>query len=86
MSSDSVIVPADDCGEMDYDALALAAEARADRPAIIVATVGTTMTEAVDDVARIHAALDRAGVPSRHIHVDGALSGGSLDHVHCRPT
>jgi histidine decarboxylase len=78
MSADSVTVAADDSGEMDYDDLAQAAMARADRPAIIVATIGTTMTEAVDDVARIHAALDRAGVHSRHIHVDGALSGVPL--------
>ncbi|HEY3088558.1 MAG TPA: histidine decarboxylase [Jatrophihabitantaceae bacterium] len=78
MAGDSVTVAADDSGEMDYDDLAQAAMARADRPAIIVATVGTTMTEAVDDVARIHAALDRAGVHSRHVHVDGALSGVPL--------
>jgi histidine decarboxylase len=78
MSADSVTVAADGSGEMDYDDLVNAATARADRPAIVVATVGTTMTEAVDDVSRIHAALDKAGVRSRHIHVDGALSGVPL--------
>ena len=78
MSAESVTVAADDSGEMDYDDLARAVMARADRPAIIVATVGTTMTEAVDDVARIHAALDHVGVQGRHIHVDGALSGVPL--------
>jgi len=78
MSGDCVRVAADDSGEMDYDDLAKAVTARVDRPAIVVATVGTTMTEAVDDVARIHTALDRAGVQSRHVHVDGALSGVPL--------
>ena len=62
MDAESVVIPADDRGEMDYDELAQAAAAGADRPAIVVATVGTTMTEAVDDVGRIHAALDAAGI------------------------
>lgn len=78
LGMESVIVVADDRGEMNYHDLARAAAARADRPAIVVATVGTTMTEAVDDIGRIHAALDEAGVPARHIHVDGALSGVPL--------
>lgn len=75
---DSVMVQADDRGEMDYDALRRAAAAHADRPAIVVATAGTTMTEAVDDVGRIHSALDHAGVLRRHLHVDGALAGVPL--------
>jgi len=80
MDAESVVIPADDRGEMNYDELARAAAAGADRPAIVVATVGTTMTEAVDDVGRIHAALDAAGISDsgRHVHVDGALSGVPL--------
>jgi histidine decarboxylase len=78
LSADAVVVPADRRGEMDYDELARAAATRANRPAIVVATAGTTMTEAVDDVARIHAALDDAGVADRHIHVDAALAGVPL--------
>lgn len=75
---DTVVIPADDRGEVDYAALARAAAARGNRPAIVVATVGTTMTEAIDDVARIHAALDGAGASARHVHVDAALSGVPL--------
>ena len=78
MSANAVVVPADLRGEMDYDQLATAAAARSGQAAIVVATAGTTMTEAVDDVRRIHAALDDAGVPDRHIHVDGALAGVPL--------
>ena len=76
--ADSVVISTDERGEMDYDDLARAAAARADRPAIVVATAGTTMTEAVDDLGHIHAALDDSGVPGRHVHVDGALSGVPL--------
>jgi histidine decarboxylase len=78
MSTDSVMVPADDRGEMNYGELTRVATERQDRPAIVVATAGTTMTEAVDEVSRIHLALDQAGIPDRHIHVDGALSGVPL--------
>lgn len=42
---------------------------------IVVATAGTTMSEALDDVDGIHAVLDAAQVPreARHIHLDAAL-------------
>jgi histidine decarboxylase len=43
-------------------------------PAIVLATAGTTMTEAVDDVGEIVAVLDDRGVLDRYVHVDGALS------------
>jgi histidine decarboxylase len=80
MSEDSVVIATDDRGEMNYGELTRAAAQHAGRPAIVVATVGTTMTEAVDDVGRIHDALDdaRVGVRDRHIHVDGALSAVPL--------
>jgi histidine decarboxylase len=62
-------------GEMDYAHLARLLASHGDRPAIVVATVGTTMTEAVDDLTRITEVLDASRVMSRHVHVDAALSG-----------
>jgi histidine decarboxylase len=62
-------------GEVDYDHLSALIAAAGDRPAIVVANIGTTMTEAVDDVARISAILDERGVVDRHIHSDAALAG-----------
>ncbi len=55
------------------------------RPAVVVATAGTTMTEAVDSTARIAQILDRHGVRDRHIHVDTALSGTPLALVCSMP-
>lgn len=75
---DSSVVAADAGGEMRYDALAAAVHPHRDRPALVVATAGTTMTEAVDDVAAIHEVLDDAGVRDRHIVVDAALAGPAL--------
>lgn len=71
----AVIVGTDDRGEMDYDALRRALSANRHRSAIIVATIGTTMTEAVDDVVEIRRAVRDAGVESCYIHADAALSG-----------
>ncbi len=72
-----VIVQAGPDGEMDYDHLAAQLRRRRRWPAIVVATAGTTMTEAVDDTDRIRALLDQYGVTG-HLHVDAALSGVPL--------
>ncbi|WP_433533445.1 histidine decarboxylase [Micromonospora sp. CA-263727] len=70
----AVTVQAGPDGEMAYDDLAAQLRRRRRWPAIVVATAGTTMTEAVDDTTRIHAILTEYGIPG-HTHVDAALSG-----------
>lgn len=77
LGMDSVVIRTDERGEIDYDDLARMIDQHRDRPAIVVATCGTTMTEAVDDVPRIRQLLDRAAV-RHHLHVDGALAGVPL--------
>jgi histidine decarboxylase len=69
------VVDVDERGEMNYQHLATLVARHHDRPAIVVATAGTTMTEACDDIERINAILDHYAVPGRHVHVDAALSG-----------
>jgi histidine decarboxylase len=71
----SVQVRADARGEMDYGHLDTLLAEHGDRPAIVVATVGTTMTEAIDDLPTIAGLLDRHHIDQRHLHVDAALSG-----------
>ncbi|MEV6802922.1 histidine decarboxylase [Micromonospora rifamycinica] len=70
-----VAVEAGADGEMDYEHLAVRVRRHRRWPAIVVATAGTTMTEAVDDTTHIHTVLDEHQVPGRHVHVDAALSG-----------
>ncbi|MFD6757391.1 histidine decarboxylase [Micromonospora gifhornensis] len=70
----AVVIKADSDGEMDYTHLAAQIRRRPTRPAIVVATAGTTMTEAVDDTIRISDIL-AAHTPGGHLHVDAALSG-----------
>lgn len=77
-------VPIDNHGELDYAALsaAIAGSAPGEVP-LVVATAGTTMVEAYDNVRLVHAALDAVDVPAdkRHVHVDAALAGLALIDV-----
>lgn len=69
-------------GAMNYTDLANQLALRRHRPAIILATAGTTLGEGIDDVRRIVGVLDGQAITRRHIHVDGALAAiplGLLD-------
>lgn len=72
-------------GQIDYTDLTRKAARHRSRPAIVVATIGTTMTEAVDDVTHVHNALDVAGIQHRHVHSDAALAGVPLATTANRP-
>jgi histidine decarboxylase len=78
LSLPTVSVAATARGEIDYDHLHHQASRHQGRPAIVVATVGTTMTQAVDSVPRIHQVLDAAGITHRWLHADAALAGVPL--------
>ncbi|MFC5006425.1 pyridoxal-dependent decarboxylase [Dactylosporangium cerinum] len=72
------VVPASLDGVMNVASLTeLVAQRPEDAAVVVVATIGTTMVEAVDDVPAIHAALDAASVPAsqRWVHADAALAG-----------
>lgn len=62
-------------GQLDLRDLRSALRAHRDLPAIVLATVGTTMTEALDDVAGIRRTLAELAITRAHVHVDAALSG-----------
>ncbi len=65
-------------GQMDPEDLRRRMAENPDRPALIVATVGTTFKGAVDSIDAINAArADRTS----YLHVDAALFGGYLPHT-----
>jgi len=74
-------------GQIDLRDLRCALRTHRDKPAIVVATIGTTMTEAVDDVTAIRRVLTDVPIRHAHIHADAALSGLPLALVSpgCRP-
>ncbi|MEU7823085.1 pyridoxal-dependent decarboxylase [Catellatospora sp. NPDC049133] len=75
LSMPTAVVASTSRGEMDYgDLEARLAQHRHRRP-VIVATAGTPLTEAVDDLHRIVAVCHRLGIADRFVHVDAAFSG-----------
>ncbi|MBB5871861.1 histidine decarboxylase [Allocatelliglobosispora scoriae] len=70
-----VRITSDETGRIDVHDLAGELARRRDRAAIVVATAGTTMTEAIDDVPAIVKVFEQLAIRRRHIHVDAALSG-----------
>lgn len=72
-------------GEMDYDDLRETLKVNRDAPPIIFANIGTTMTEAKDDLGIINGILDDLAVPHRYIHSDAAMCGAFAPFLQPRP-
>ena len=68
-------------GEIDYDDLRNMMAVYKDQPAIILATIGTTMRGAVDDIPTIRQIINELGIREHYIHADAALSGMILPYV-----
>lgn len=73
----TAVVAANPRGEMDYGDLREKLRQHRHRQPVIVATAGTTMSEACDSVTDIDRVCRAAGIApdQRHLHVDAALSG-----------
>ena len=82
LAMSAVAVRADQHGEIDYEDLTGQVDRRRDRPALIVANLGTAMNEAADDVRRIAEILDGLAVTHRWVHADAALAGIPLALLH----
>ncbi len=68
-------------GEIDYDDLRESIRINRDRPALVVANIGTTMKGAIDDLDRIRGIFEELALPRSYIHADAALSGMILPFV-----
>jgi histidine decarboxylase len=74
----SIVIRSQANGEMDYGDLKAAIQLHRHQPAIILANIGTTMTEAKDDVPSICRILKACAIKSHYIHCDAALAGTYL--------
>ncbi|OQR96283.1 PLP-dependent enzyme, glutamate decarboxylase [Thraustotheca clavata] len=72
-------------GEMDYDHFRSIVMENTDKPAIVFCNIGTTMTEAKDDMNKIKAILDELEVSERYLHADAALCGVMCPFLPTRP-
>lgn len=74
----SVPIPSQENGGMDYSSLETSLLQNSDKPAIIVANIGTTMTGAIDSLPEIHRILNHVGITDRYIHADAAALSGMI--------
>lgn len=74
----SIIIRCKENGEMDYSDLEQTIQMHRHQPAVILANIGTTMTEAKDDVATIKNILQNYAIKNCYIHCDAALAGTYL--------
>lgn len=81
----SIVIRSKENGEMDYDDLKDAIHLHRHQPAIIIANIGTTMTEAKDDIAKIKKVLKESAIRSHYIHCDAALAGAYLALLETEP-
>ncbi len=77
----NIMIRSQENGEIDYDDLRESIRINRDKPALIVANIGTTMKGAVDDLDRIRGILEELALPRSYIHADAALSGMILPFV-----
>jgi histidine decarboxylase len=81
-----IMIKSQQNGETDYQDLYETIRIHRDVPPIIFANIGTTMTEAADDVIRIRTLLQELAIPESYIHCDAALSGMVLPFADSAPT
>lgn len=68
-------------GEIDYEDLRETLKVNTDSTPIIFANIGSTMTEARDDIKKIKNIMIELGIERYYIHSDAALSGMILPFV-----
>jgi len=71
----SITIRSQENGEIDYEDLENTLQFNRHKPAIILTTFGTTMTEAKDDVSKVKRILKRLAIQDHYIHCDAALAG-----------
>jgi histidine decarboxylase len=72
-------------GEIDYDDLRETLRVNRDVPPIIFANIGTTMTEAKDDIGKIKSIIEELAIPSHYIHSDAAMCGAFAPFLDPKP-
>ena len=79
-----ILIRSQENGEIDYEHLSKIVNINNNTPAIFFANVGTTMTEAIDDIPKAKEIFNQHQTPY-YIHVDAALSGITLPFIENPP-
>ena len=73
-------------GEIDYEDLRETLKIKRDTPPIILANIGTTMTEAKDNIGTIKTIMEELAIPQYYIHSDAAMSGAMAPFMEPKPS
>ncbi|TXC82109.1 histidine decarboxylase [Luteibaculum oceani] len=71
----SIVIRSQENGEMDYEDFENTIKMNRHKPVIVLATFGTTMKEAKDDVSKIKSIIKNLAIQDHYIHCDAALAG-----------
>jgi histidine decarboxylase len=71
----SIVIRTQPSGEMNYEDLRQMIQLHRDQPVILLANIGTTMTEAKDDLGEIKGIFRELAIKDEYIHCDAALAG-----------
>ncbi|MDR6781716.1 histidine decarboxylase [Pedobacter africanus] len=85
LNMSNIVISTQDNGEIDYEDLENTIRMNRHMPVIIMANIGTTMTEARDDISKIRQILKKLAIKHYYIHADGALSGSYSALIEPRP-
>lgn len=85
LNMSNIVIRTQTNGEIDYEDLEYTIRMNRHMPVIIMANIGTTMTEARDDVSKIKAILKKLAIQHYYIHADAALSGTYSALIEPRP-
>lgn len=75
LNIENVVVRCQENGEMDYDDLESLLAMNRNRPAVFFLNIGTTMTEAVDNLDTVKQIIRKYAIKDYYIHCDAAFLG-----------
>ena len=81
----SIVIRSQENGEIDYEDLANSISSRRDKPCIFFLNIGTTMTEAVDQIVEIKKIIKKYALKNYYIHCDAAFSGAFAPFIENGP-
>jgi histidine decarboxylase len=81
----SIVIRSKENGEIDYEDLDHTIRMNRHLPVIVLANIGTTMTEAKDDIGKIKHILKANAIGNSYIHCDAALAGSYAPFLEPRP-
>lgn len=80
-----IMIRTQEYGEIDYDDLYETMKIHRDVPPIVFANIGTTMTEARDDISKIQAMFRDLAITQHYIHSDAAWIGPAAPFMDPKP-